>query len=120
MLDAYNASEQRLSDRDSLLRFLDDLPAKLGMHKISPPVVELVGEMNRKDPGGVSGFVLIAESHISFHTFPKRRFATVDIYTCQDDLDSDLIASFFADLFETSDYDLSVIPRGERYPAENV
>ena len=32
--------------------------------------------------GGVSGFVLLAESHISIHTWPEHRYAAVDIYTC--------------------------------------
>jgi S-adenosylmethionine decarboxylase len=32
--------------------------------------------------GGVSGFVLLAESHISIHTWPEHQYAAVDIYTC--------------------------------------
>jgi S-adenosylmethionine decarboxylase len=32
--------------------------------------------------GGVSGFILLAESHISIHTWPEHRYAAMDIYTC--------------------------------------
>ncbi len=32
--------------------------------------------------GGVSGFVLLAESHISIHTWPEHGYAAIDIYTC--------------------------------------
>ncbi len=32
--------------------------------------------------GGVSGVVLLAESHISIHTWPEHRYAAVDVYTC--------------------------------------
>src|SRR5437879_2587537 len=32
--------------------------------------------------GGVSGFVLLAESHISIHTWPEHHYAAIDIYTC--------------------------------------
>lgn len=39
--------------------------------------------MGGKDPGGFSGFVIIQESHISIHTFAKRGFATVDLYSCK-------------------------------------
>jgi len=35
-------------------------------------------------PFGVSGVVLIAESHASFHSWPENRFAAVDIFTCGD------------------------------------
>jgi len=38
-------------------------------------------------PQGVSGFVLIAESHISIHTWPEYGYAAVDIYTCGNDTD---------------------------------
>lgn len=34
--------------------------------------------------GGVSGFVLLAESHISIHTWPEHQYAAIDIYTCGD------------------------------------
>ena len=32
--------------------------------------------------GGVSGVVVLAESHISIHTWPERQFAAVDIFMC--------------------------------------
>lgn len=34
------------------------------------------------EPDGVSGIVIIAESHLSIHTFPEQRYASVDVYTC--------------------------------------
>jgi S-adenosylmethionine decarboxylase len=33
-------------------------------------------------PIGVSGIVLISESHVSFHTFPEHNILTLDLYTC--------------------------------------
>ncbi len=33
-------------------------------------------------PGGVTGMVLLAESHISIHTWPEHGFAAVDIFMC--------------------------------------
>ncbi|MEM0142576.1 MAG: adenosylmethionine decarboxylase, partial [Candidatus Parvarchaeum sp.] len=38
--------------------------------------------MNSPDIGGVSIIALIVESHISLHTWPESRYATVDIYSC--------------------------------------
>lgn len=35
-------------------------------------------------PHGVSGIILIAESHISVHTWPERDFAAFDIFMCGD------------------------------------
>ena len=52
------------------------------MTKIMPPYVFRHGTPG--DPAeGISGFVLIAESHISVHTFLSRRFVNVDIFSCE-------------------------------------
>ena len=58
------------------------------MHKLIEPIVVEVGQLSDKDPGGLSGYVLIAESHISIHTFPLRGFVSADVYTCQNSLDA--------------------------------
>ena len=120
MLDCYLADPDRLSDEAMLSSMLLELVGKLGMHAIHRPVVLEVGPMNRKDPGGFSGFVLIAESHISFHTFPKRRFATVDVYTCQGSLPEDAVVEEFRRYFSFEHYELFVQRRGTRYPACNL
>ncbi len=41
----------------------------------------------RFQPQGVSGYVLIAESHISIHTWPEYGYAAVDVFTCGDHTD---------------------------------
>ena len=92
----------------------------MGMHAINEPVVVEVGPKNRKDPGGLSGFVMIAESHISFHTFPKRGFVTIDVYTCQNELDTDKLTREFTDFFKLQDVDEYIKKRGTKYPAENI
>lgn len=38
-------------------------------------------------PQGVSGVIVIAESHISVHTWPEHDYAAVDMFTCSDDVD---------------------------------
>jgi len=92
----------------------------MGMHAINEPVVVEVGPKNRKDPGGLSGFVMIAESHISFHTFPKRGFVTIDVYTCQNELDTDKLTREFTDFFKLQDVDEYTKKRGTKYPVENI
>ena len=37
---------------------------------------------HRFSPQGISGIVIIAESHISVHTWPEYSFAAVDVFTC--------------------------------------
>lgn len=120
MFDGYGASPERLSNRDMLRNLLKDLPRALGMHAISEPCLVEVGPLNRKDPGGLSGFVMIAESHISFHTFPARRFVSADVYTCQNDLDTERVKDMLSIAFWAESADVTVVPRGTRYPSENL
>jgi S-adenosylmethionine decarboxylase len=40
-------------------------------------------------PHGVSGVVIIAESHLSIHTWPEYGYAAVDIFTCGETIDAD-------------------------------
>jgi len=42
---------------------------------------------HRFNPYGVSGVVVIAESHISIHTWPEHGYAAVDVFTCGDTID---------------------------------
>jgi S-adenosylmethionine decarboxylase len=120
MLDGYGADRQLLKDKEALLSILDTIPEEMGMHKISDPLVVEAGPNNRKDPGGLSGFVMIAESHISFHTFANRGFVTIDVYTCQDKINATKLTQKFVSAFKISDYDETIIERGTKYPVENI
>ncbi len=82
VLDAYECPERRLQDLDGLYNLLDRLPAQIGMTKIMPPYVFRHGKSG-DGAAGISGFVLIAESHISVHMFPGRRFVNADIFSCE-------------------------------------
>lgn len=120
MLDGYEADVDLLRDEEALLNILNTIPEEMGMHKISKPMVVVAGPNNHKDPGGLSGFVMIAESHISFHTFANRGFVTIDVYTCQNKLDTDTLTKKFVDAFKIKNYDEKVVARGTKYPIENI
>jgi S-adenosylmethionine decarboxylase len=119
-LDGYGGCQHLLGDGDHVLACLNDLPERLGMHKLAEPSLVELGDHSPKDPGGVSGFVMIAESHISIHTFPLRGFVSADVYTCQNSLDTDQICRYFADAFALQDLEINLVRRGTRYPQRNI
>jgi S-adenosylmethionine decarboxylase len=119
-LDGYGGALELLADREHVETCLAELPERLGMHKIMEPAVMELDQLSPKDPGGVSGFVMIAESHISIHTFPLRGFVSADVYTCQSSLDPERICRYFADAFELQDLEVNVVRRGTRYPQRNI
>ncbi len=47
-------------------------------------------------PHGVSGVIVIAESHVAIHTWPEHGFAAVDIFSCSPDLDQENISRLIA------------------------
>ena len=53
------------------------------MTKITPPAVYTYHGPTPED-WGVSGFVIIAESHISVHTFPDRGYVNIDVFSCKE------------------------------------
>ncbi|HTX59902.1 MAG TPA: adenosylmethionine decarboxylase [Verrucomicrobiae bacterium] len=51
---------------------------------------------HRFEPQGVSGTVILAESHLSIHTWPEKGYAAMDFYTCGDHTDPWLACDFAA------------------------
>ncbi len=119
-IDGYGGDYELLNNEKLVSSVLSDLPKILGMHTLSTPMVLSAPDNGIKDPGGWSGFVIIAESHISLHTFPKRRFVSADVYTCKNGLDTEKIVSYFKETFKLSDVETNFIKRGTRYPLENL
>ena len=83
LVDGYGADPELLADQSLIKEFLDEFPSQIGMNKISSAhVYNYVGEV--PEDWGVSGFVVIAESHISIHTFPDRHYVNIDIFSCKE------------------------------------
>ena len=83
IIDGYGGDLRKMEDPAAIHQFLDEYPDAIGMTKITPPHVYTYEGQEPKDKG-ISGFVLIAESHISIHTFPERRYMNVDVFSCKD------------------------------------
>ncbi|MES2201341.1 MAG: adenosylmethionine decarboxylase [candidate division FCPU426 bacterium] len=64
------------------------------------------------NPYGVSGMVVIAESHLAIHTWPEYGYAAVDVFTCGDEIDPWLIHQSLVDAFSSKRHEANEIPRG--------
>jgi len=120
MIDGYGGSEDLINSKDLVAHSLEDLPSQVGMKILYGPQVVFATSNEKKDPGGWSGFVIIAESHISIHTFPKRGFVSIDVYTCTEGLNTKFIADYFQKIFELKDLETNFIERGTKYPISNI
>ncbi|MEM5829668.1 MAG: adenosylmethionine decarboxylase [Candidatus Aenigmatarchaeota archaeon] len=117
-LDLYHCNKKKLSDKKFILAFLEELADVIGMRKIAPPqAIEYEGNPNSFDAGGISAFLLIAESHISIHTFVKQAFASLDIFSCKD-FDLKKTEDFVVKKLEPKKVERHFILRGKEFPKE--
>jgi S-adenosylmethionine decarboxylase len=64
------------------------------------------------NPFGVSGVVVIAESHLSIHTWPEYRYAAVDIFSCGDVLQPEVAANYLVEEFKAERTSVVDVQRG--------
>lgn len=70
------------------------------------------------EPVGVSGIVLIAESHVAFHTWPENGYAAFDVFTCSDAMDIRVIEEALKKGFGASRLVRRQYQRGEELQAD--
>ncbi|MFJ7637520.1 adenosylmethionine decarboxylase [Peribacillus sp. NPDC097206] len=62
-------------------------------------------------PQGVSGVVIISESHLTIHSFPEHGYASIDVYTCGN-LDPNIAADYIAEALNAQTRENIELPRG--------
>ena len=110
IIDGFGANRKTLESEDLIYELLDRYPSRIGMTKVAPPQVFKYTGLKPED-WGVSGFVLIAESHISIHTFPERCYVNIDIFSCKD-FDSEQAIKDLKDIFKFDQLDTHLLNRG--------
>lgn len=113
VVDGYGGDHDKLKDKGLILKFLNEYPASIGMTKlISPQIYTYSGKV--AEDWGLSGFVLIAESHISIHTFPDRGYVNIDIFSCKD-FDTDVSVKGIEEIFCLPEIKVWTMNRGVDY-----
>jgi len=115
-LDLYGCNKRKLKDVEFVFNFLNDLPEQIDMHKIMPPYTFSYNGLKPED-WGVSGIVLIAESHISIHTFPEKNYASIDIFSCKD-FDTEMASELIIKKFEAKAFEKNFLTRGRHFPKD--
>jgi len=113
-IDGYGGDRERLSSESLVRSLLDTYPAEINMTKISEPfVLEYTGE--KPEDWGVTGFVIIAESHISVHTFPDHGYVWVDIFSCKA-FEADGAVDRIVETFRLTHVTTDIHDRGLEFP----
>ena len=109
-IDGYRGDTIKMWDVGLVRDFLIECPSKLGMTRITEPKV-LEYNAPKPEDSGVSGFVIIAESHVSIHTFPHRNYVNIDIFSCRP-FDQARALACAKSLFELAEVKTWLLDRG--------
>jgi len=112
MLELYNIEREILSSEPLIRRVLDEYPSRVGMEKVSPVHLYDIETSNPLD-AGLSGFVVIAQSHVSLHAWPEYGEVDIDICSCKEFSQEDAIA-FAKEIFLTDDVEAHFVVRATR------
>jgi S-adenosylmethionine decarboxylase len=113
VIDGYGGDAHKLADAELVRALLERVPPEIGMVKITQPYVRRYEGPNPND-WGISGFVLIAESHLSVHTFPERSLLWADIFSCKS-FDADRLVEAVREAFSLSEARVTLLNRGLEY-----
>jgi S-adenosylmethionine decarboxylase len=112
MLELYNIDRDILTDEALLKRTLNELPERVAMEKVSPVHLYDIETSNPLD-AGMSGFVVIAQSHVSMHAWPEYGEVDIDICSCKEFSQEDAI-NYAKEVFKTDDVETHFVVRATR------
>ena len=113
-LDLKGCPKEVLSDYNLHIDYLKSLPGLIHMTPITQPYVFPYSGLVPEDKG-ITGIVIIAESHISVHSFEDKGYCFIDIFSCKD-FDVERAIQITKDLFKPTDCEIHVVARGKDFP----
>ena len=104
ILELYKCDYEKLND-ESFLRCTLNKAAKLA----NATVLNLIS--NKFEPQGVTAIALLAESHISIHTWPESNYSAIDIFTCGQNMLPEVASQYMIEVLKAEEHSLRVIDR---------
>ena len=118
-LDMYDCKPGVADDMELTYRFLERLVDRIGMTRMSQPIV-IHGPTSNKGvelypaKAGVSGWVPLIESGIQIHSIEPTHFITLDVYSCNQ-FDKNIILEYAKECFGFKSYEEHYFTRGTAY-----
>ncbi len=115
-LDGYGADPDKLEDIGLLFETLDALPGLIGMQKIGFPHI---ARFKQEEIAGISGIIMIVESHVSIHTYSKKDFLSADVYSCRR-FDHAKVVRHLKRVYKIKEVEMNLVARGKKFPVRNL
>ena len=104
LLELYRCDFEKLND-ESFLRCTLNNASKFA----NATVLNLIS--NKFEPQGVTAIALLAESHISIHTWPESHYSAVDIFTCGKNMRPEIASKYLIEALMAEEHLLRIIDR---------
>ncbi len=112
LLELYRCDYEKLND-ESFLRCTLNYAAKLA----NATVLNLIS--NKFEPQGITAIALLAESHLSIHTWPEAQYSAVDIFTCGQNMKPDISCKYLIQALMAEEHLLRIINRNPPLKVHN-
>ena len=112
LLELYRCDYEKLND-ESFLRCALNKAAKIA----NATVLNLIS--NKFQPQGVTAIALLAESHLSIHTWPEAHYSAVDIFTCGQNMKPEISCKYLIQALKAEEHFLRIINRNPPFELHN-
>lgn len=104
IVEIRKANSEKLDDMDLVRSFMFDCVEMIDATFVDEAWVKF-------EPQGVSGAVVISESHLFIHTYPEHQYASFDVYTCNTNINLEKLVPFVKEKFEAKEVEYFIIAR---------
>jgi S-adenosylmethionine decarboxylase len=105
LVEFYNCNEEIMANPELIEKYMNEA-ARIANATIVNSV------FHHFNPYGVSGAVIISESHLAIHTWPEYGYAAVDVFTCGSSINPWIAFDYLEKVFEAERSESTEIPRG--------
>lgn len=105
LVEFYNCNQQILDDVAAIEQHMNEAARVCGATIVQ-------STFHRFQPYGVSGVVVISESHLAIHTWPEYGYASVDLYTCGEEIQPHQAYEYLKAVFESKETEVQTLKRG--------
>ncbi|MEM0214417.1 MAG: adenosylmethionine decarboxylase [Archaeoglobaceae archaeon] len=103
--ELYGVRPELISKEEIVRGIVEEVVEEAGLNKVGSVYKQF-------NPHGVTGIVLISESHVSIHTWPEYELVNLDVFTCGDATRAEKAFKLFLEKFKPKSYRHYILDRG--------
>ena len=111
LFDGISFDIHKLSDEKIGAKFVSYLADKIKMTRVDEPRIFKFPVVEGEEISGYTSIILLAESHISIHTWPEKNLFSIDIFSCSSHFDPKKAEQEIIRFFNVKSYKSNIIRR---------